>query len=122
MEVLNTTSPKRVPGETASPSNTEPSSSTRRPEDGEVFKSGALYGHPPGLFPRRPRQVIMGRFSCRRKNCMRHPRFPRLATLSLFALIVLVQITATALLAAAGYTIILKDGSSLIAKEKYTVQ
>ena len=53
---------------------------------------------------------------------MRHSRFPSLATLTLFALIVLVQITATALLAATGYTIILKDGSSLVAKEKYTVQ
>jgi hypothetical protein len=50
---------------------------------------------------------------------MWHPRFPRPV---LFALIVLVQITATALLAAAGYTIILKDGSNIVAKEKYTIQ
>ncbi len=53
---------------------------------------------------------------------MRHPRFPRLATLAPFALLALVLITATALLAAAGYTIVLKDGSSLVAKEKYTIQ
>jgi len=51
---------------------------------------------------------------------MRHPRFPRPATLALFALSVL--LTATALLAATGYTIVLKDGSSLVAKQKYTVQ
>lgn len=51
---------------------------------------------------------------------MRHPRFPRPATLALFALFAL--LTATALLASAGYTIVLKDGSSVIAKQKYTVQ
>ena len=51
---------------------------------------------------------------------MRHPRFPRPATLALFALFVL--LTATALLAATGYTIVLKDGSTLVAKEKYTIQ
>jgi hypothetical protein len=51
---------------------------------------------------------------------MRHPRFPRPATLALFALSAL--LTATALLAAAGYTIFLKDGSNLVAKQKYTIQ
>jgi hypothetical protein len=53
---------------------------------------------------------------------MWHPRFPRPALLALFALILLAGITATALLAAAGYTIFLKDGSSLVAKQKYTIQ
>ena len=48
---------------------------------------------------------------------MRHPRPATLALFALFALL-----TATALLAASGYTIILKDGSSLVAKEKYTIQ
>ena len=48
---------------------------------------------------------------------MRHPRPATLALFALFALL-----TATALLAATGYTIVLKDGSSLVAKEKYTIQ
>jgi hypothetical protein len=53
---------------------------------------------------------------------MRHSRSSRPATLALLALILLILITATSLLAGAGYTIILKDGSSLIAKQKYNVQ
>jgi hypothetical protein len=48
---------------------------------------------------------------------MWYPRFPRPVLFALFALL-----AATALLAAAGYTIVLKDGSSIVAKEKYTVQ
>ncbi|MEO6194376.1 MAG: hypothetical protein ABIS20_15310 [Thermoanaerobaculia bacterium] len=53
---------------------------------------------------------------------MRHPRFPRLVTLALSALILLAVMTAPTLLAGAGYTIVLKDGSSVVAKQKYTVQ
>jgi hypothetical protein len=49
---------------------------------------------------------------------MRHPRFPRPAILFLAALLA----SATLLLAAAAYTIFLKDGSSLVAKRKYTVE
>ena len=48
---------------------------------------------------------------------MWHPRFPRPVLFALFALL-----AATALLAASGYTIILKDGSNIVAKEKYTIQ
>jgi hypothetical protein len=47
---------------------------------------------------------------------MRHPRFPRLASFALLALL------AAAPLLAAGYTIILKDGSRIVARQKYTVQ
>jgi hypothetical protein len=47
---------------------------------------------------------------------MPHPRFPRPAILALLALL-----TAAPLLAA-GYTIYLKDGSSIVAKEKYRVE
>ncbi len=50
-------------------------------------------------------------------NPMRHPRFLRPAVLVLAALLT----SATLLLAAAAYTIFLKDGSSLVAKQKYTV-
>jgi hypothetical protein len=51
-------------------------------------------------------------------NPMRHPRFPRPAVLFLAALLA----SATLLLAATAYTIFLKDGSSLVAKQKYTVE
>jgi hypothetical protein len=44
---------------------------------------------------------------------MRHPRL---------ALFVLLALSAAALLAAGGYTIVLKDGSTLVAKEKYRVE
>jgi hypothetical protein len=47
---------------------------------------------------------------------MRHPRFPRLASFALLALL------AVAPLLAAGYTVILKDGSRIVARQKYTVQ
>src|SRR6185295_5077220 len=44
IEVLKTTSPKRVPGETASPSNTVPSSSRRIPGCGAgAFTAGKGY-------------------------------------------------------------------------------
>jgi hypothetical protein len=47
-------------------------------------------------------------------------RYPRLSRLVLFALLAL---TATAaLLAAGGYTIVLRDGSTIVAKEKYRVE
>jgi hypothetical protein len=49
---------------------------------------------------------------------MRHPRSLRPAVLVLAALLA----SATLLLAAAAYTIFLKDGSSLVAKQKYTVE
>jgi hypothetical protein len=49
---------------------------------------------------------------------MRHPRSPRPAILALLALLA----SATLLVAATGYTIILKDGSSLVAKKKYTIE
>jgi hypothetical protein len=49
---------------------------------------------------------------------MRHPRFLRPAILFLVALLA----SATLLLAGSAYTIFLKDGSSLVAKQKYTVQ
>jgi len=49
---------------------------------------------------------------------MRCSRVSRPALLALLALVA----AASLLLAAAGYTIVLKDGSTLIAKEKYTVQ
>lgn len=49
---------------------------------------------------------------------MRHSRFSRPATLALLALLA----AASLLLAAAGYTIFLKDGSNLIAKQKYTIE
>lgn len=48
---------------------------------------------------------------------MRHPRLPRLV------LFVLLALTATAALwAAGGYTIVLKDGSTIVAKEKYRIE
>ncbi|HEX9941691.1 MAG TPA: hypothetical protein VGG03_06730 [Thermoanaerobaculia bacterium] len=46
---------------------------------------------------------------------MPHPRFPRPVILALLALLV------AAPLLAAGYTVYLKDGSSIVAKEKYKV-
>ncbi len=49
---------------------------------------------------------------------MRHPRSLRLTVLALGALLILLA----APLIAAGYTIFLKDGSRLVAKEKYKVQ
>jgi hypothetical protein len=49
---------------------------------------------------------------------MRHLRSLRPAILALAALLV----SATLLMAAAAYTIIMKDGSSLVARQKYTVQ
>jgi hypothetical protein len=49
---------------------------------------------------------------------MRHPRVPRPAMLALTLLLA----SATLLMAAAAYTIFLKDGSSLVARQKYTVQ
>jgi hypothetical protein len=48
---------------------------------------------------------------------MRHPRFLRPATLALTLLLA----SATLLMATAAYTIILKDGSSVVAKQKYTI-
>jgi hypothetical protein len=48
---------------------------------------------------------------------MRHPRFLRPATLALTLLLA----SATLLMAAAAYTIYLKDGTSVVAKQKYTV-
>jgi hypothetical protein len=51
---------------------------------------------------------------------MRYPRLPRLV---LFALLALSILNATAvLLAAGGYTIVLKDGSTIVAKEKYRIE
>ena len=51
---------------------------------------------------------------------MRHPRLPRLV---LFALLALSILSAPAvLLAAGGYTIVLKDGSTIVAKEKYRIE
>lgn len=49
---------------------------------------------------------------------MRHPRFLRPAMLALVAALA----TATLLMAVAAYTIFLKDGSSLVAKQKYTIE
>lgn len=49
---------------------------------------------------------------------MRYPRLPRPV---LFVLLALLSATA-ALLAAAGYTIVLKDGSTILAKEKYRIE
>src|SRR5215218_5058827 len=49
MDVLNTTSPKRVPGETASPSKTLPSSRSRRAVEVEgVFKGRLPLGRATG--------------------------------------------------------------------------
>jgi hypothetical protein len=48
---------------------------------------------------------------------MRHPRFLRPATLALALLLA----SATLLMAAAAYTILLKDGSTVVAKQKYTI-
>jgi hypothetical protein len=48
---------------------------------------------------------------------MRHPRFRRLAVLA-FALLVMVPM----MMAAAGYVIYLKDGSTITAKEKYRIE
>jgi hypothetical protein len=47
---------------------------------------------------------------------MRHLRLPRLVLFALLAL------SAAAVLAAAGYTIVLKDGSTIVAKEKYRIE
>src|SRR5947199_1264929 len=111
MEVLNTTSPKRVPDATASPSNTEPSSSTRRPEEGLDFKSaGFLSPIPSGAA-----KGYHGPAFAKGDDSMRHPRPAILFLAALLA-------SATLLLAASAYTIFLKDGSSLVARQKYTVQ
>jgi hypothetical protein len=51
---------------------------------------------------------------------MRHPRLPRPV---LFALLALSILSAAAVLrAAAGYTIVLKDGATIVAKEKYRIE
>jgi hypothetical protein len=57
-------------------------------------------------------------FAREEKLLMRHSRFLRPATLALLTLL----LAAACLLAGASYTIVLKDGSSLVAKQKYTVQ
>src|SRR5687767_9528565 len=102
MDVLNTTSPKRVPGETVSPSKTLPSSRSRRAVEVEgVFKGRCRSGGRQG--------IMASRFPERWKTMRRMN--PGLATV----LALLLALLATPL---AAYTLYLKDGRTLNVKGK----
>src|SRR5215213_9838763 len=99
MDVLNTTSPKRVPGETVSPSKALPSSRSRRAVEVEgVFKGRCRSGG---------RQGIMA---------SRYPeRYKRMRRTTPVLVAVLALLLAAPL---AAYTIYLKDGRTLNIKGK----